>query len=161
MSNDVFVVVEQLNGKISDITFEMLGKGREMADALGGKLCAVLLGDAMLATQLGKADVVLSISDASLANYTPSAFQNALVALMTAHQPALTMIGNTSMGMDLASASATLGIPLIAYCNNMRIEAGKVIATAQIYGGKLLARTFPRLKRSRYRLQWAVCVSNS
>lgn len=140
MSNDVFVVVEQLNGKISDITFEMLGKGREMVDALGGKLCAVLMGDAMLATQLGKADVVLCVSDASLANYTPSAFQNALVALMTARQPALTMIGNTSMGMDLAAgASATLGIPLIAYCNTMRIEAGKIIATAQIYGGKLLA----------------------
>lgn len=140
MSNDVFVVVEHLKGKISDITFEMLGKGRELADALGGKLNAVLIGDAALAAQLGKADAVLAVSDALLANYTPTAHKHALVDLLKARQPALTLIGNTSMGMDLAAGvSARLNIPLIAYCNNLRIEEGKVIATAQIYGGKLLA----------------------
>jgi electron transfer flavoprotein alpha subunit len=142
MPNDVFVVVEHLKGKISDITFEMLGKGREIADALGGKLVAVLIGDASLAAQLGKADAVLAVSDASLANYTPTAYKNALVELMKARQPALTMIGNTSMGMDLAAgASAALGIPLVAYCNALRVDAarGKIVATAQIYGGKLLA----------------------
>ncbi|MDE3089939.1 MAG: electron transfer flavoprotein subunit alpha/FixB family protein [Chloroflexota bacterium] len=140
MSNDIFVVVEHLKGKIGDITFEMLGKGREVAGALGGKLYAVLLGDANLAAQLGKADAVLALSDASLANYAPTAYKNALVELLKTRQPALTLIGNTSMGMDLAAgASAALGIPLVAYCNNLRVDGGKVIATAQIYGGKLLA----------------------
>lgn len=138
MTQDVFIVVEHLKGKISDITFEMLGKGREIADALGGKLNAVLIGDAGLAAQLGKADAVLAVSDASLANYTPAAHKAALVDLMRARQPALTLIGSTSMGMDLAAgASAALDIPLVAYCNALRVAGGKIIATAQIYGGKL------------------------
>lgn len=148
MNQDVFVVVEHLQGKISDITFEMLGKGREVTDALCGKLNAILIGAAHLAAQLGKADRVLSTLDAALTNYTPIAYKNALVELMQAHQPALTMIGNTSMGMDLAAgASAALGIPLVAYCNNLRVESGKVIATAQIYGGKLLLTQKPRTIR--------------
>ncbi len=142
MSNDIFVVVEQLKGKISDITFEMLGKGREMADALGGKLYAVLIGSqcAGLADELGKADGVLCVADVRLANFNPTAYKHALGELVRERAPRLLMIGNTSMGMDLAAGvSALLNIPLIAYCNNLRVEEGKIVATAQIYGGKLFA----------------------
>ncbi|MBI5301033.1 MAG: electron transfer flavoprotein subunit alpha/FixB family protein [Chloroflexi bacterium] len=140
MSNDVFVVVEHLKGKIGDITFEMLGKAREIADALGGKLNAVLIGDALLAAQLGKADAVLHIGEPMLANFTPIAHKNALAELIRARAPRVVMIANTSMGMDLAaSVSVSLDLPLVAYCKNVRVEDGKIIATAQLYGGKLLA----------------------
>ena len=142
MSNDVFVFVEYLKGKISDISFEMLGKGREIADTLGGKLNAVLIGSqcAPLAEQLGKADAVLCMLDPRLAEFNPTAYKHALGELARERAPKLVMIGNTSMGMDLAAGiSALLNVPLIAYCNNLRVEDGKVIATAQIYGGKLLA----------------------
>lgn len=144
MSNDVFVVVEYLKGKISDITFEMLGKGRETADALGGKLYAVVIGSqcADLAEQLGKANAVLCVADMRLADFNPTAYKHALGELVRERAPRLVMIGNTSMGMDLAAGvSALLNIPLIAYCNNLRVDAsrGKIVATAQIYGGKLFA----------------------
>ncbi len=142
MSQDVFVVAEHLKGKLGDITFEMLAKGREIADALGGKLYAVLMGDAALAAPLGKADGALVVADAALADFTPLAHQNALAQLVRERAPRVVMIANTSMGMDLAAGvSAALDIPLIAYCNNLRVEGGKVVATAQIYGGKLLAET--------------------
>lgn len=142
MSNDVLVFAEHLKGKLSDITFEMLGKGREMADVLGGKLYAVLIGSQCgnLAAQLGKADAVLAILDPRLAEFNPTSYKHALGELVRERVPRLVMIGNTSMGMDLAAGiSALLNIPLIAYCNNLRIEDGHLIATAQIYGGKLLA----------------------
>lgn len=142
MSNDVFVFVEHLKGKIADIGFEMLGKGREIADQLGGKLYAVLIGSqcANLAEQLGKADAVLCMMDPRLAEFSPTSFKHALGELVRERAPQLVMIGNTSMGMDLAAGiSALLDIPLIAYCNNLRVEDGKIVATAQIYGGKLLA----------------------
>jgi electron transfer flavoprotein alpha subunit len=142
MSNDVYVVVEHLKGKIGDITFEMLGKGRELSDALGGKLYAVLIGSqcADLAAGLGKADGVLCVADVRLANFNPTAYKHALGELVRERTPRLVMVGNTSMGMDLAAGvSALLGIPLIAYCNNLRVQDGKLVATAQIYGGKLYA----------------------
>ncbi len=142
MSNDVYVVVEHLRGKISDITFEMLGKGRETADTLGGKLYAILIGSqcADLAVELGKADAVLCVADMRLANFNPTAYKHTLGELVRERAPRLVMIGNTSMGMDLAAGvSALLNIPLIAYCNNLRVENGIVVATAQIYGGKLFA----------------------
>ena len=142
MSNDVFVFVEYLKGKISDISFEMLGKGREIADALGGKVHAVLIGSqcAELAQELGKADAVICVLDPRLAEFNPTSYKHALGELVRERAPKLVMIGNTSMGMDLAAGiSALLNVPLIAYCNNLRVEDGKVIATAQIYGGKLLA----------------------
>jgi electron transfer flavoprotein alpha subunit len=142
MSNDVLVFIEHLNGKIGEIGFEMLGKGRELADTLGGKLRAVLIGSqcAPLALELGKADVVLCMMDPRLAEFNPTSFKHALADLVRERAPRLVMIGNTSMGMDLAAGvSALLNIPLIAYCNNLRVEDGRIVATSQIYGGKLFA----------------------
>ncbi len=142
MSNDIFVYVEYLKGKAGDIGFEMLGKGRELADLLGGKLYAVIIGSqcAELAEQLGKADGVLCIQDLRLGDFNPTTYKHALGELVRERAPRMVMIGNTSMGMDLAAGvSALLDVPLIAYCNNLRVEDGKVVATAQIYGGKLLA----------------------
>lgn len=142
MSNDVFVFVEYLKGKINDISFEMLGKGREIADTLGGKLYAVVIGSqcAELAQELGQADAALCIMDPRLAEFNPTAHKHALGELVRERAPRLVMIGNTSMGMDLAAGvSALLNVPLIAYCNNLRVEESKIIATAQLYGGKLLA----------------------
>ncbi len=84
MSNDIFVVVEHLKGKIADISFEMLGKGREIADAFGGKLYAVVIGSqcASLAVELGKADAVLCMMDPRLADFNPTAYKHALGELV-------------------------------------------------------------------------------
>ena len=139
---NVLVVVEQLNGKTADITFEMLGKGRGLASALGGELHALVIGGS--ADGLGLADKVFVMDDGALANYTPASHKAALVNALQSLAPQATLVGNTTMGMDLAAgASAATGLPLIAYCNNLRVEDGKVIATSQIYGGKVLADVTP------------------
>jgi len=41
---EVMVFAEQSQGEINPITYELLGKGRELADKLGGVLSSVLLG---------------------------------------------------------------------------------------------------------------------
>lgn len=140
MTNDVFVVAEHLKNKISDVTFEMLGKGRELADAMQGKLVAVLLGSGSkeLATQLGAADTVLYVDDALLAQHSPEAYRQALSSLLKERQPGLTLIANTSMGMDLAAPlSVELNIPLVAYCNGVTVGGGSLTVTSQLYGGKV------------------------
>jgi electron transfer flavoprotein alpha subunit len=141
MSN-VLVIVEQLNGKTADITFEMLGKGCELASALGSELHALVIGGN--ADGLGLADKVWVMNDGALAHYSPTSHKAALVAALKAQSPQVTLIGNTTRGMDLAAgASAALGLPLIAYCNNVRVEDDKLIATSQIYGGKVTADVTP------------------
>ncbi|GAC1377418.1 MAG: electron transfer flavoprotein subunit alpha/FixB family protein [Ktedonobacteraceae bacterium] len=136
--HDVFVIAEHLEGKLSDVTFEMLGKARNLA--LGGRSVAVLLGHEVngLAEQLGAADQVLYLEDAGLRDFIPERAEQALKALLLDEKPALTMIANTSMGMDLAAAlSAALDWPLVAYCSDVHAEGGKIVATSQIYGGKI------------------------
>ncbi|MBI2159198.1 MAG: electron transfer flavoprotein subunit alpha/FixB family protein [Candidatus Rokubacteria bacterium] len=142
MSQDVAVVIEHLGGKIADIVFEMLGTGRELATSTGGKLLAVAAGQGLapLAKELGAADAVLLCQGAGLEPYTPDAHQQALAAVLTARAPRITLVGNTSIGMDLgAGLAAALGWPLVAYCRGARLEGGTLVATSQIYGGKLLA----------------------
>lgn len=141
---NVFVIAEHLDGKLSDVTFEMLGKARSIAPELGGRTVAVLLGHDItpLAEQLGAADQVLYVEDAGLRNFIPERVEQALRSLLQDQKPALTMIANTSMGMDLAAAlSAALDWPLIAYCSDAQVEDGKIVATSQIYGGKIAVET--------------------
>ena len=139
-AHDVFVVAEHLEGKLSDVTLEMLGKARGLATALGGRAMAVLLGHEVsaLAAQLGSADLVLAVDDAALGSFNPERAVQVLKALLSQEHPALTMIASTSMGMDLAAAlSAALDWPLIAYCSDVQVQDGKIVATSQIYGGKI------------------------
>ena len=142
--HDVFVIAEHLEGKLSEVTFEMLGKARDIALALGGRAVAVLLGynATELAGQLGAADQVLYLEDAGLRFFTPERAEQALRTLLQDEKPALTMIANTSMGMDLAAAlSAALDWPLIAYCSEVRAEDGKIVANSQNYGGKIVVES--------------------
>jgi electron transfer flavoprotein alpha subunit len=60
MNKDVVVVAEHFRGQLNEITFELLGKGREVAQALGGKLIVFLLGEGAhgFTGELGAADMV-------------------------------------------------------------------------------------------------------
>lgn len=142
MSREIFVVAEHLKNEIANITFEMLAKGRELADALGGRLCALLVGHGVrnLAEPLGVADAVLYLEDERLAGFTPEAHQRALAAIIEERTPQLILIGHTSTGMDLAAAlSVELRVPLIAYCSDLRVEERQIIVTSRLYGGKIIA----------------------
>jgi len=141
MKNDIYVLAEHLQGRLSDVTFELLGKGRELADQLGGSLFALLLGkDARhLVSELGAADTVLYVEDEQLAEFTPEAYSRTCAALLRERAPRLLLLGNTSMGMDIApTLAAELGIPLIVSCSDLHLEDGKVVVTSQICGGKVL-----------------------
>jgi electron transfer flavoprotein alpha subunit len=140
--SDIAVVVEHLEGAIADVTFELLGRGRELATASGGRLLAVAAGGELgpLAGALGAADAVVLCQSPALAHYTPEAHQRALGAVLSARAPRLTLVASTAMGMDLAAGlSGALGWPLCAYCRDVRADGRRLLATSQIYGGKILA----------------------
>lgn len=145
MTNDIFILAEHLNGKLADIAFEMTGKARQLATTWGGKVVTVLLGHGAraLAETIG-ADAVLYVDDPALADFNPEAYGRVLAALVKERAPRLVMLGNTSMGMDLAAGlSVVSGLPLIAYVNGLAVEDGVLVATSQIYGGKIQAEAMP------------------
>lgn len=144
MSQDILVVAEHLKGEIDDVTFELLGKGRELATATGGKLICALLGSGLQdkVASLGAADAVALVDHAKLADFNPEAWGTALDAVVDSDAPVVTLIANTSMGMDLAAAlAARRGWPLVAYATDVVIDAGSVVATSQLYGGKIFTES--------------------
>ena len=124
-SGEVWVFAEQEDGQVADITFELLGKGRELADRLGVKLAAVLLGgsEAMCARLFaGGADVVRLVEDERLAVYRGFAYRKTFVSMVRECSPQIVIFGATHMGRDLAPAIASeLRCGLTADCTDLQI----------------------------------------
>ena len=140
MANDILVLADHLRGQLSDTTLELVGKAKELAGATGGQAVVALLGASDAAGQLSGADTVLTVDHPALADYIPEAGEKTLLHLVNERQPRLVLIANTTIGMDLgAGLSAACGAPLVAYTVRLEADGGDIVATAQVYGGKLLA----------------------
>ena len=140
MANDILVLADHLGGQLSDATLELVGKAKELAGANGGQAVVALLGAPDLAGQITGADTVLTMDHPALADYTPEAWEKALLHIVNERQPRLVLIANTTIGMDLgAGLSGAWGAPLVAYAVRLEADGSDIIATAQVYGGKLLA----------------------
>jgi electron transfer flavoprotein alpha subunit len=140
-SKDVWIYVEHLRGKVAGQTPELLGKGREIAAGLNGRAIAVQLGGKAQppAESLGAADGVLRVEDAALEEFVPETYAAVLGGLLAERAPRLLLVGATSMGMDLAALlSAQRQLPMVANCQALALEDGRLIATSRMCGGKLL-----------------------
>jgi electron transfer flavoprotein alpha subunit len=141
MGNDVFVLVEHTAGEVDETSQELLGKAAELAAEAGGKAVACLLhSGASAAAGALAADTVLSVEHPALEHFLPEAYVKAMASLIAEHEPRLTLIANTTVGMDVAAGlSARAGVPLVAYCTEVGFEDDAVVATSQVFGGKLNA----------------------
>lgn len=142
MSGAVFVLVEQLQGRLTEPTFEALAAARFVAKALGVETVAVLGGaaNAGLARELGAADTVLHLNDPRLDRYSPDAYESAFRAVIAERSPRLVIVPNTTFGMDQAAGLAgVLDLPLAAYCLGLEVTGAAIVARCQIYGGKIIA----------------------
>lgn len=140
MAGDVLVLAEHLKGKLADVTFELLGKAKQLASQWGGQAVVALLGDASLASQLGAADVVITVEHPKLQDYSAEAYEAVLQAVVAARSPRLVLLATTTAGLDLAPAiAAAADAPLVSYVVDLAAEGDGLVATAQIYGGKLMA----------------------
>ncbi|HEV8624162.1 MAG TPA: electron transfer flavoprotein subunit alpha/FixB family protein, partial [Acidimicrobiia bacterium] len=140
MANDILVLADHLRGQLSDTTQELVGKAKELAGATGGQAVVALLGAPDAAGQITGADTVLTVDHPALVDYTPEAWEKTLLHLVTERQPRLVLIANTTIGMDLgAGLSAAWSAPLVAYTVRLEPDGSDLVATAQVYGGKLLA----------------------
>jgi electron transfer flavoprotein alpha subunit len=140
----IFVVVEHRQGKVREITLEMLSLAGQLKNELGGALTAVLLGwetGPLVESLKGRADRILVIEDQRVINFEAEDYKLILQQLIQEYHPSLTLIGQTSWGLDLAPCLAVkTGFPLVTDCVELRIENGRLKALRQMYGGKVFAR---------------------
>jgi electron transfer flavoprotein alpha subunit len=140
MAVAVLVVSERLVGEVPDVTFELLGKGKELATSLGGELGVAVIGSGVGELPFGAADVAYVVDDPVLSSYAPSVFERALRAVVEAASPSVVLMSTGTAGIDLAaSLAASLGAPMASYAIDLAAEGETIVATSQLYGGKLLA----------------------
>jgi electron transfer flavoprotein alpha subunit len=138
MSQDIFVVMEHLQGQVLETSYVMLAGARQLSQSTGGGVTAVLLGhNAQGLAGNFAADRVLYMDHAALAEFTSDAYQVALAGLIKDQAPRAVIFGHSSIGMDIASGlSAKLGLPVVSSCRNFTAD-GKFVS--QICGGKIMA----------------------
>jgi len=145
MSNDILVITEHMDGKVADISYELVGKAKDLVAAFGGRAVALMLGSgvAHLAATFAS-DSTFYVDDPALAEFNPEAYGKVIEVLIAEQSPRVTLVGSTSIGMDLAAwLSARTGQPGIAYVNRLAVESGALLTSSQIYGGKVAAETAP------------------
>ncbi|HEU0293187.1 MAG TPA: electron transfer flavoprotein subunit alpha/FixB family protein [Anaerolineales bacterium] len=143
MSNDIFVIAEHMDGDLAEISYEMVGKAKEIAAAFGGQAVAVVLGSGIVADGFAS-DVTMFIDNPTLSQFNPEAYGKVIEALVKEKSPRLVMFGWTATGMDLAAwLSARLGKPCVAYARDLCIENNSLVVNSQVYGGKMMAEVAP------------------
>ncbi len=146
-TKDFWVFVEtNEDGTAKNVGIELLTPGRELADAQGGRLAAVVIGcntDAAVseANRHG-ADQIIVVDSEEYRKYTTDAYTIALVSLVEKYGPLSMMIGATNNGRDLGPRVACrLQTGLTADCTALAIDeaTGKVAWTRPAFGGNLMA----------------------
>lgn len=142
----VYVFVQQVDGVIAPVSFELIGKGRELAKQLNTSVCAVLCGHnvAELADELGEygADTVVLIDDPALETYMTEPYTHAMHSAIEFFKPEIVLYGATTIGRDLAPrVSARVHTGLTADCTKLEIEqeTGRLLMTRPAFGGNLMA----------------------
>lgn len=141
----VLVFIEQRFNHIENVSLELLGKGRKIADELGVELVAVLPGfevekHGKLLVEYG-ADEVILISDKALELYSTEPYTQALSQAIISKKPEVVLFGATSIGRDLAPrVSARLETGLTADCTSLDISEDRMLLmTRPAFGGNIMA----------------------
>ena len=145
----VGVYIETVDGRGAPVSWELVGKARELAGQLDAKVLGLLLGNNVgPATDEAIAygcDEVHVIDDPLLSHYLPATYGKALSDLCGKLLPAILLVGATPLGRDLAGVVATrLETGLTADCTGLFIEkeTGLLLMTRPTFGGNIMATIF-------------------
>jgi electron transfer flavoprotein alpha subunit len=149
----VWVFVEQRNGEIKGVGYELLSKGRELADILKTELCAVCFGYNVKSieqlTAYG-ANRVYLIDNPAFANQSEENCVNELVRLIKLHKPEIVLAGATPFGRSFfPRVAAILKTGLTADCTGLDIDPEKklLLQTRPTFGGNVMATIICPTKR--------------
>lgn len=140
---NVWVFIEQEAGKIANVSLELVCKGRELADRLGVKLEALLLGDNVenLCDTLFSygCDKVFLAEDPRLEPFTVLPYSKVIMKLILEKKPNILMFGATLKGRELAPrVSSEKKAGLTADCTDLQIDDFTDVRTKETFKDKLM-----------------------
>lgn len=142
----VWVYIEQFDGKARNVSHELLGQGRILADAMGQELAGVIIGDnvADLARDAfaSGADKVYLVEGSEFKHYSTDGYTITMTDLINTYKPSVVLMGATNDGRDLGPRVAgRVGTGLTADCTNLGIDeaTGYVAWTRPAFGGNIMA----------------------
>jgi len=142
----IWVFLEQKNGKVQSVSYELLGKAQELAKKLGCSVSGVLIGN-KLEDQLDElifcgADNIYLVEAPELTNFQDEPYTNILVELIKKHKPEILLCGATNIGRSLISRVAiNIKAGLTADCTGLDIDPDKkiLLQTRPAFGGNIMA----------------------
>jgi electron transfer flavoprotein alpha subunit len=146
MSRDVLVYCEQRDAVLQKVSLELIGKGRALADTLGQRVVAMLLGyriEERVQTLIDHgADEVVFVDDPVLEEYMTEPYAKAAAAVIKDISPEIVLVGASSIGRDLAPRiAARIETGLTADCTSLDIddETKDLWMTRPAFGGNIMA----------------------
>jgi len=141
----VWVFVEHTGGVPHKVSWELMGKGRELADALAVPLSAVVMGEDVghlchEAFTYG-ADTTYLMDAPVLRHYRTESYLRGVCHLIDQHRPEIILMGATGLGRDLAGAVATaVSTGLTADCTGLGVDDKRnLMQTRPAFGGNIMA----------------------
>ncbi|MDR2246402.1 MAG: FAD-binding protein [Treponema sp.] len=146
-AREVWTLAEQFEGKLKGVSFEVLTRGRKLADTLGTHLVSVLIGDGvpeedLMALIRRGADAVYAVQGPGLKNFVCEPYEFVLTRLIREYKPAILLAAATSTGRTLMPYAAIKNrTGLTADCTELDIEegTGNLLQTRPAIGGNIMA----------------------
>lgn len=132
----IYVIAEQFEGKLRDVSFELLGQARILADTIGDEVGAILIGKDVkpLAQELiaHGAHKVYVYDDPQLEHYNTTAYAKVICDFFHEEKPNVFLVGATNIGRDLGPrCAARLHTGLTADCTHLDVDVEKYAAFLQ------------------------------
>jgi len=143
----IFIFVQQVDNKIAGVSYELLGKAKELANDMETEVTAVLLGSGVsaLCGELSRygADKIILIDNPALKVYMTEPYAYAMAKVIEKYKPAVVLYGATAIGRDLAPrVSARVKTGLTADCTKLEIAddgTKNLRMTRPAFGGNIMA----------------------
>lgn len=137
-TNNLIVYLEYEDGRVAEVSLELLTKGRTLADRLGVKLEAVVAGDRLdgIESQVFPygVDTLYKVEDPRLYPYTSLPHSSILINLFRRIRPQIALMGATTIGRDLGPrVSSALHSGLTADCTALEIGPHTDVKTKKEY----------------------------
>jgi electron transfer flavoprotein alpha subunit len=147
VTGELWTLAEQFEGRLKGVSFELLSRGRVLADKLGTRLVSVLIGDGLSDEDLGAlikrgADAVYTVQDPGLKYFICETYASVLEQLIREYKPAILLAAASSTGRTLMPYTAVKNhTGLTADCTELDIEegTGNLLQTRPAIGGNIMA----------------------
>ena len=141
---DVWIFIELRENEIKKVGLELASKAREIADILGERVGAVILGEKAkhLCDKIAPygVEVIYIAENENLSEYNTNNYAGILTGLISKYKPSIVLFPATHLGRDLAPrVAATLEVGLTADCTGLSIKDGLLLQSRPAFGGNIMA----------------------